>query len=116
MLTKKKKDVVIKNDGIELTGIVTDETKTKFGKDFYDYFYFLYNDNKINANKIVKVGEELSFGRNTKIIIQVENEVILEFLARPDQEYLNEMAKSALYHTFQYLKKIEKEKQYMIQY
>jgi hypothetical protein len=30
-------------------GIISDETKTKVGKDFYDLYYYLYNDYKINA-------------------------------------------------------------------
>jgi hypothetical protein len=25
-------------------GIISDETKTKVGKDFYDLYYYLYND------------------------------------------------------------------------
>ena len=36
------------NEGIVLEGMVTDKTKTKFGKDFYDFFYqkYLLNPNK----------------------------------------------------------------------
>lgn len=113
---KKKDKVIILDDGFEMTGIVTDETKTKMGKDFYDSFYYLYRDYNLNARQIVKINEELSFGRNTKIIIMVENEVVFEFLARPDEEFLMAMAKSAIYETYQYLKKIENEKKYITQY
>ena len=113
---KKKDKVIILDDGFEMTGIVTDETKTKMGKDFYDSFYYLYRDYNLNAKQIVKINEELSFGRNTKIIIMVENEVIFEFLARPDEEFLMAMAKNAIYETYQYLKKIENEKKYITQY
>jgi len=38
---KKKDKVIVLEDGIELVGIVTDETKTKIGKDFYDNFYVI---------------------------------------------------------------------------
>ena len=113
---KKTDKAIILNDGFEMTGIVTDETKTKMGKDFYDSFYYLYRDYNLNAKQILKINEELSFGRNTKIIIMVENEVIFEFLARPDEEFLMAMAKSAIYETYQYLKKIENEKKYITQY
>lgn len=99
-----------------MTGIVTDETKTKIGKDFYDNYYYLYRDYNLNAKQIIKINEELSFGRNTKIMIMVENEVVFEFLARPDEEFLQAMAKSALYETYQYLKKLENEKKYITQY
>lgn len=113
---KKKDKVIILDDGIEMTGIVTDETKTKIGKDFYDNYYYLYRDYNLNAKQIIKINEELSFGRNTKIMIMVENEVVFEFLARPDEEFLQAMAKSALYETYQYLKKLENEKKYITQY
>lgn len=113
---KKKDKVIILDDGIEMTGIVTDETKTKMGKDFYDNYYYLYRDYNLNAKQIIKINEELSFGRNTKIMIMVENEVVFEFLARPDEEFLQAMAKSALYETYQYLKKLENEKKYITQY
>jgi len=113
---KKKDEEKVLDDGIELVGIVTDETKTKMGKDFYDTFYYLYRENNINAKQIVKISEELSFGRNTKIIVMIENEVILEFLARPDEEFLTEMAKRSLYQTYQYVKNLEKEKKYITQY
>ena len=113
---KKKDKVIVLDDGIELVGIVTDETKTKIGKDFYDNFYYLYRDYNINAKQIVKVGEELSFGRNTKIVIMIENDVVFEFLARPDEEFLEAMAKTALYETYQFLKKIENEKKFITQY
>lgn len=113
---KKKDKVIILDDGIELLGIVTDETKTKIGKDFYDNFYYLYRDYNLNAKQIVKINEELSFGRNTKIVIMVENDIVFEFLARPDEEFLEAMAKTALYETYQFLKKIENEKKYITQY
>lgn len=113
---KKKDKVIVLDDGIELVGIVTDETKTKIGKDFYDNFYYLYRDYNINAKQIVKISEELSFGRNTKIVIMVDNDVVYEFLARPDEEFIEAMAKNSLYETYQFLKKLENEKKYITQY
>lgn len=95
---------------------MTDDTKTKIGKDFYDLYYFRYNDNKINARKIVTISEELSFARNTKIIISIDNEVIYEFLARPDEEFLNAVADDSLYATYLYLKNLEKQSKYFTQY
>jgi hypothetical protein len=38
----------------------------------------IYNDYKINA-KIVVINEEFSFSRNTKIMININNEVVYEF-------------------------------------
>jgi hypothetical protein len=48
-----KKVAALPIDGFELRGIVTDETKTKVGKDFYDLYYYKYNEYKINSSMIV---------------------------------------------------------------
>lgn len=115
---EKKKDevIIIPVDGIETAGIVTNDTKTKVGKDFYDLYFYEYSDKNINANKIITVSEELSFARNTKIIITIDNAVVFEFLARPDEEFLRYMAKESLYETILYLKNQEKQSKYITQY
>jgi hypothetical protein len=48
----------------------------------------------------VVLTEEFSFARNTKIIVGIENEIIFEFLTRPDEEYLSQMAEQAIYATY----------------
>lgn len=103
-------------DGIVLRGIVADETKTKFGKDFYDFFYFYYTYNKVNGDKVVKIDEMRSFRRNTKITISIEEEVVFEFFTRPDNEFLEEMSKTAIRQVFKYFQKLKKEKTYITQY
>ena len=44
-----KSSVEKPSDGLEMLGIISDETKTKLGKDFYDYFYSFYNKIKIKT-------------------------------------------------------------------
>ncbi|WP_370566951.1 CsgE family curli-type amyloid fiber assembly protein [Flavobacterium sp. PL002] len=103
-------------DGFELRGIVSDETKTRMGKDFYDLYYYLYNEYRINSKEIVAVNEEFSFSRNTKIMISINNELVYEFLSRPDEDYLDTMAKKAIYETYLHLKDLEKKSEYFTQY
>jgi hypothetical protein len=117
LLEEKKNEVVdILSEGFELTGIISDETKTKIGKDFYDLYYNYYNDYKISSNKIITLSEEFTFSRNTKIIITINYEVIYEFIARPDEEYLITMAEQAIYATHLHLKKLEKQDKDFTQY
>ena len=113
---KKDKIIVIPSDGFELVGIISDETKTKVGKDFYDMYYYYYNEYKINTGKIVTLSEEFTFGRNTKIVVSIDNEVINEFIAKPDEEYLREMAEQSIYTTYLYIKDLEKQSKYFTQY
>lgn len=113
---KKKDEGAVPVDGFILSGIISDETKTKVGKDFYDFYYYIYNDKKINSKKIVTVSEELSFARNTKIIISIENNTVYEFLAKPDEEFLTMVAEDSVYATYVYLKNLEKQNEQITQY
>lgn len=113
---KKKDEGVIPVDGFELSGIVTDDTKTKAGKDFYDLYFFKYSDLKINSKKIVIITEELSFARNTKITISIDTNPFYEFLVNPDEEFLSLVAEDAVNVTSAYLKNLEKQSRYLTQY
>lgn len=103
-------------DGFELRGIVTDQTKTKVGKDFYDLYYYKYNEYKINTLKMVSISEEFSFARNTKLVVSIDNVTIYEFITKPDEEYINDMVEKSIYETYLHLKNLEKQNKYFIQY
>jgi len=95
------------NEGIELTGMVTENIKTKPGKDFYDFFYQKYSLSPKKENKIIEVDEMISFGRTTKIMVKIEDKIIYQFYARPKLDYLKEQADMALKQVnryFEYLK------------
>jgi hypothetical protein len=104
------------NDGIEMTGIVANDTKTKLGSDFYDMFYSEYSKLRINTSKIVDVSEELTFVRTTKISILVDGELINEFISRPDEDFLKYMAESSAAKVFKYFKDMEKQTKMITQY
>lgn len=103
-------------DGLEMNGIVSNDTKTKLGNDFYDYFYSEYSKLKIKSHKIVTVREELTFGRTTRIMIDVDGEIIDEFISRPDEEFLKYMAESSSAKLFKYFKSIERQNKFITQY
>ncbi len=113
---KKKETNQSKDDGIELRGIVIEETKTKPGRDFYEAFYNAYSFYNVNGNKIVGVYEKLSFGRSTIIQVKVEDVLIQEFLGKPDLEYLEEMAKIALRKVYKYFNDLKKQETNIKQY
>lgn len=103
-------------DGLEMLGIISDETKTKIGKDYYDYFYTFYNKAKINSPKIVTIEEEMTFARTTKISVKIDNETISEFISKPEDEFLSAMAEDGVNKVFEYLKKIEKQNKLIMHY
>lgn len=79
-------------------------------------YYYKYNEYNINSSKIVTINEELSFGRNTKIMISIDNYIVYEFLARPDEEYMEAMVQTSVYQTYQYLKQLENQQKSFTKY
>jgi hypothetical protein len=104
------------NDGLEMIGIVSNDTKTKLGNDFYELFYKEYSKLKIKSNKIVSVQEELTFGRTTKIMVSVDGELINEFVSRPDEDFMKYMAETVSDNVFKYFKNIEKQNKAILRY
>jgi hypothetical protein len=103
-------------DGLEMIGIVSNDTKTKLGNDYYDLFYKEYNKLKLSSPKIISIQEELTYGRTTKIIVKIDEEVIDEFFARPDEDFLQLMAETSSSKVFKYFKKIERQDKSIFQY
>lgn len=111
-----KVTVLKPKDGLEMIGIVSNETKTKLGSDFYDMFYSEFSKVNIKSQKIILVQEELTLGRTTKITVAVDNDVIEEFIARPDEDFLKYMAETSAGKIFKYFKNIEKQAKFITQY
>lgn len=116
---EEEKEPLILNkpkDGLEISGIVVDQTKTKMGRDFYDRFYFYYTYNEIKGNEVIKIDEMRTFRRSTKIIVSIGDEVLAEFFAKPNEEYIEEISKYAMQKVYKYFQKKEREKSYITQY
>tara|TARA_R110001583_G_scaffold145096_1_gene297138 strand:+ start:90539 stop:91210 length:672 start_codon:yes stop_codon:yes gene_type:complete len=92
----QKKKKVDDESSFAIKGIVVDESITKVGKDFHEYFYQIYS---LSGNKhpfIIVIREKPSFGRSSIISIEVDENKIFEFNSTPDEEYLRTMAISSL--------------------
>lgn len=109
-LEKESKDVDDgSQDGVELRGIVVEDTKTKPGRDFYRLFYALYSRNNINGSSIVTIKEVLAIGSNTKIEVIVGDQIIFSFFVRPRNNYLVKMNDVAIKKVYVHFKTLEKE-------
>ncbi len=96
-----------KNEGLNLKGMVTESTKTKPGKDFYDFFSQKYRLSSSQGDQIIHIDEMISFGRTTKIIVKIEDKIIFQFFARPKLDYLEEKADEALRQVNRYFEYIK---------
>nr|WP_315157531.1 CsgE family curli-type amyloid fiber assembly protein [uncultured Flavobacterium sp.] len=103
-------------DGILPIAIVSNDTKTKFGAEFYEFFFNAYNNLKIRTVKIVKIQEELSFGRTSRIIVSVDDNSISEFITQPDEDFLKEMAGYVADEVLTYFKNLAKQEKFITQY
>lgn len=105
-----------KDDGFILKGMVIENTKTKAGSDFYDFFYSSYLARNINGEKIVKVVEELAIANNTMIQIKVEDDIVMQFILNPRNQYLEQMAEQAIYRVNLYFQQLRNRKNQIIRY
>ncbi|KGL58669.1 CsgE family curli-type amyloid fiber assembly protein [Polaribacter sp. Hel1_85] len=95
----KDKEVVKKEVGEEqflIRGIVIDESMTKIGRDYHDFFYKEYLVTGKNYPFIVKIIEKPAMGRSSIISIEVDRNKIHEFFSRPNEDYLKANVSSAM--------------------
>lgn len=104
------------NEGIKLSGFVTENTKTKMGKDFYDFFYQKYQLSGLDSQRLISVNEIISFGRTTRLNVMVEDRVVYQFFAEPKLDYLRENADNAINQLSRYLQYLENRNEYQKQY
>ncbi len=113
---KKEESYQKKNEGIKLIGFVTENTKTKAGKDFYDFFYQQYLLSGLDSERMISINEIISFGRTTRLNVKVDDKVVYQFFARPKLDYLKENADAALNQVSRYLQYLENRNEYTAQY
>ena len=95
---------VVRETDFELKGIVVDEVITKIGKDFHDYFYQDYLNSGTQYPFIITIKEKPYFGTSSIITVEVDDQVLFEFMSKPDGEYLKSGVKASLQNLSQYSK------------
>ena len=87
----------IREDEIEIIGLVVENVKTKIGKDFYDFFYQKYNGSGTKYPFVININEKPFLGgRGALVSVEIGDDKIFEFQARPDEEMLQNAAVYAL--------------------
>jgi hypothetical protein len=94
----------VKETDFELKGIVVDEVITKIGKDFHDYFYQDYLTSGTQYPFIITIKEKPYFGTSSIITVEVDDQVLFEFMSKPDEDYLKSGVNASLQNLSQYSK------------
>ncbi len=84
------------SDGEGIKNVVLDQTKSKFGRDVFDYFFAEYNLIPTTTYKVITIDELPARGTSTQIIFSYDNQKVFEFFTQPRQDYLQQMANYAL--------------------
>ncbi len=95
----------INEDEIGIKGLVVEDTKTKPGKDFYDYYYQLCLSSEFQFPFIVRINEKPALGRSSQISVLAEEKLIYQFRTTPSDEYIHMNAKRAFMQTYAYYTK-----------
>ena len=107
--TNSKEPVIVTKDELNrykdpiLTGMVTEDTRTKAGRDFYRLFYSDYFLSQLNTEEIISVKELLAFGRNTKIEVRIGSTLVSQFFLQPKEDFLKKMVKGTMANISRYL-------------
>ena len=109
-------DQAIAQDGFIIGGLVTENTLTKAGRDFYRYFYAEYYNKQIKTTKNIEIEEVPGRFRNTRISVKVADQLVWQFFAQPKKSFLKEMAEIAFNRSLAYLQQLEKQKENFIHY
>ncbi len=104
----KAKNEEVSNDAdIEIDGLLFDETKTKSGKDFYDYFYSGWVAPPNAKNYSIFITEKPYRLMTTLIEIKINETTVFQSFLQPRGDIVEQLAQQAVAQTQIYLANYE---------
>jgi curli production assembly/transport component CsgE len=92
---------------IEIDGLLFDETKTKSGRDFYDYFYSGWEAPAEAKNYSIFIQEKPYRLTTTMIEVKINETIVFQSFLQPRQEIVEMLAEQATQRTRVYLQNYE---------
>lgn len=86
-------------DGPTITGLVTDETQTKIGRDFFNAFYDGWDAPKKDFYYTVVVQEHPMPSMGTRVVVQVNQNTVFQTRLQPKREVIEQAAERAIQMT-----------------
>ncbi|AZI68038.1 hypothetical protein EIB71_10325 [Kaistella daneshvariae] len=93
----------IPESALELEGLTVDETRTRVGQMFYEFFFKKYNQLPKKFSGTITVAEFPTLGRSTRISVSMDDQMVYIFNATPDEEAINAEAEKALANLVAYI-------------
>lgn len=88
---------------MEIDGLLVDETKTKAGRDFYDYFYSKWDAPQGVSNYNIIISEKPYRVNLTLLEIYVNDEMVINTVLQPRQQIIMDLAEQVAIGLGQYL-------------
>ena len=106
-ITAEETKKVSKDADIEIDGLLFDETKTKSGRDFYDYFYRDWEAPAKARNYSIFISEKPYRLTTTQIQIKINETVVFQSFLQPRGDIVEMLAQQAVARTRLYLQNYE---------
>lgn len=104
---KASEEETTKDADLELDGMIFDETKTKSGGDFYDFFYSHWEAPPKARNYLIYITEKPYRLTTTQIEIRINEITVFMSLLQPRAEIVEQLAEQAVAQTQLYLANYE---------
>ncbi|WHF52164.1 CsgE family curli-type amyloid fiber assembly protein [Chryseobacterium gotjawalense] len=89
-------------ENVMLSNLVINDTKTRVGEDFYTKLFSVLMLNDIKFSFRVRIAEFPSTGTNMMLQVFADDENVLTFMARPDEDYINDAVKETIGNLIQF--------------
>lgn len=98
---------VSRDADVEIDGLLFDETKTKSGRDFYDYFYRDWQAPPKAKNYSIYISEKPYRLTTTQIEIKINETLVFQSFLQPRGDIVEMLAQQAVARTTLYLQNYE---------
>jgi curli production assembly/transport component CsgE len=95
----------VSDAGVQVGGLVVDETRTTIGRDFYSMFYTRWQTPDEVQNVTVRVREQPRPNLGTRLLVDVQGTTVFQATLQPDTRMIRRAARAARARTTRYLKK-----------
>ena len=92
---------------IEIDGLLVDDTKTKTGKDFYDFFYGSWEAPIGAKNYTITISEKPFRLSSTLIVVSINETPVYQSVLQPRQDIIEGLSQDAISTTQSYLANYE---------
>jgi len=88
--------------GLEINGLIMDETISKMGRDFYDLFFTQWDINT-DTDYLIKVVEKPAPGTRTMINVEINDNLVFQQFLQPKYDFIESLAEYAVNSSKEYV-------------